>query len=91
MTVTENASMLNVNDKKSYCKKVEHYLKGHQHEDTLAIYKLRNNKPLTKQVVEYLERMLWEELGSKEQYEKDYGDTPIIKLVRKIVGKTCFV
>ena len=86
MTVAENASMLNVNDLKSYRKKVEYYLKENQHEDTLAIYKLRNNKPLTKQDVAYLERILWEELGSKEQYEKDYGDTPVTKLVRKIVG-----
>lgn len=86
MTVAENASMLNVNDLKSYSKKVEHYLKENQHEDKLAIYKLRNNKPLTKQDVEFLERILWEELGSKEQYEKDYGDTPVTKLVRKIVG-----
>ena len=86
MTVAENASMLNVNDLKSYRKKVEHYLKENQHEDKLAIYKLRNNKPLTKQDVEYLERILWEELGSREQYEKDYGDTPVTKLVRKIVG-----
>lgn len=86
MTVAENASMLNVNDLKSYRKKVEHYLKENQHEDKLAIYKLRNNKPLTKQDVDYLERILWEELGSKEQYVKDYGDTPVTKLVRKIVG-----
>lgn len=86
MTVAENASILNVNDLKSYGKKVEHYLKEHQHEDTLAIYKLRNNKPLTKQDVEYLEQILWNELGSKEQYEKDYGDTSVTMLVRKIVG-----
>lgn len=86
MTFTENESILNVNDLKSYRKKVEHYLKEHQHEDTLAIYKLRNNKPLTKQDVAYLEQILWEELGSKEQYEKDYGDTPVTKLVRKVVG-----
>ncbi|MBT2716971.1 DEAD/DEAH box helicase family protein [Bacillus sp. ISL-57] len=84
--VKENASILNVNDLQSYRKKVEHYLKEHQHEDTLAIYKLRNNEPLTKQDVEYLEHILWNELGSKEQYEKDFGDTPITKLVRKIVG-----
>ncbi|PQD94385.1 DEAD/DEAH box helicase [Pradoshia eiseniae] len=84
--VTENESILNVNDLQSYRKKVEHYLKEHQHEDTLAIYKLRNNKHLTKQDVEYLEHILWTELGSREQYEKDFGDTPITKLVRKIVG-----
>ena len=33
-----------------------------------------------------LERILWNELGLKEDYEKEYGDTPIGRLVRKIVG-----
>ena len=33
-----------------------------------------------------LERILWNELGSKEDYRKEYGDTPVGRLVRKIVG-----
>ncbi len=37
-----HSSMYNVNDLKSYRKKVEFYLK--EHKDELAIYKLRNNK-----------------------------------------------
>lgn len=86
MKVNENESMLYVNDLKSYRQKVEYYLKEHQYEDTLPIYKLRNNKSLTKQDVEQLEEILWNDLGSKEQYEKDYGDTPVMKLVRDIVG-----
>ncbi|KGR80088.1 DEAD/DEAH box helicase family protein [Ureibacillus manganicus] len=84
LEVNENTSMYNVNDLKSYRKKVHHYLKEHQ--DQLAIYKLRNNKPLTKQDVEMLEGILWNELGSKAEYENDFGDTPITKLVRNIVG-----
>lgn len=81
---TENNSILDVNDLQSYRQKVEHYLKEHQ--DQIAIYKLRHNKELTKQDVETLEEILWKELGSKEQYEKDFGDTPITRLVRNIVG-----
>lgn len=81
---TENSSILDVNDLQSYRQKVEHYLKEHQ--DQIAIYKLRHNKELTKQDVETLEEILWHELGSKEQYEKDFGDTPITILVRNIVG-----
>lgn len=80
----ENESLLDVNNLKSYRQKVEHYLKEHQ--DQLAIYKLRHNKELTKQDVEMLEDILWKELGSKKQYEKDFGNTPITKLVRNIVG-----
>lgn len=81
---TVNSSILDVNDLQSYRQKVEHYLKEHQ--DQIAIYKLRHNKELTRQDVETLEKVLWFELGSKEQYEKDYGDTPITRLVRNIVG-----
>ncbi|MEN3156670.1 DEAD/DEAH box helicase family protein [Priestia aryabhattai] len=80
----ENSSLLDVNNLKSYRQKVEHYLKEHQ--DQLAIYKLRHNKELTRQDVKMLENILWNQLGSREQYEKDFGDTPITKLVRNIVG-----
>ena len=84
LEVSENGAMYNSNDLKDYKKKVEHYLKAHQ--DELAIYKLRNNKQLTKEDMKTLERIMWEELGSKAEYEKEYGDTPVSKLVRKIVG-----
>lgn len=33
-----------------------------------------------------LEDIPWKELGSKEDYQKEYGDTPIGRLVRQIVG-----
>ncbi|MEF9960492.1 MAG: type I restriction-modification enzyme R subunit C-terminal domain-containing protein [Niameybacter sp.] len=84
LEINENGAMYNSNDLKDYKKKVEHYLKAHQ--DELAIYKLRNNKQLTQQDLKTLERIMWEELGSKAEYEKEYGTTPISKLVRKIVG-----
>lgn len=84
LEVKENGPMYNVNDLKSYKKKVHHYL--NQHKDQMAIYKLNNNKALTAQDVEMLENILWNELGTKEDYEKDFGDTPITKLVRQIVG-----
>lgn len=72
------------NDLQNYRKKVNQYLKEHQ--DQTAIYKLRYNKPLTKQDVETLEGILWTELGTQEEYKKEFGDTPIAKLVRQIVG-----
>lgn len=84
LEINENGAMYNSNDLKDYKKKVEHYLKGHQ--DEIAIYKLRNNKQLTQDDMKILEHIMWEELGSKAEYEKEYGDTPITKLVRKIVG-----
>ena len=72
------------NDLKNYKKKVEFYLK--EHEDHMSVYKLRNNKKLNETDMKELERILWTELGSKDDYIKEYGDTPIGHLVRKIVG-----
>ncbi|MBE6262825.1 MAG: DUF4145 domain-containing protein [Prevotella sp.] len=68
----------------NYRKKVEYYLK--EHEDNLSVFKLRNNKRLTAEDMKELERILWSELGTKEDYEKEYGDKPIGRLVRQIVG-----
>lgn len=72
------------NDLKNYKKKVEFYLK--EHSDNISVYKLRNNKKLNETDMKELERILWTEIGSKEDYIKEYGDTPIGILVRKIVG-----
>lgn len=72
------------NDLKNYRKKVEFYLK--EHSDRISVYKLRNNKKLSEADLKELERILWTELGSKEDYIKEYGDTPIGRLVRRIVG-----
>ena len=72
------------NDLKNYRKKVEFYLK--EHSDRLSVYKLKNNKKLSEADLKELERILWTELGSKDDYIKEYGDTPIGRLVRQIVG-----
>ena len=80
----KNESMYNVNDLKNYRKKVEHYLSGHR--DEMVIYKLRNNKKLTKEDINHLEDIMFEELGSKSDYEREFGDTPVTKLVRNLVG-----
>ena len=76
--------MYNVNDLKNYRKKVEHYLS--EHKDEMAIYKLRNNKKLTKEDIKHLENIMFMELGSKSDYEKEFGNTPVTKLVRNLVG-----
>lgn len=71
-------------DLENYRKKVEFYLK--EHRDKISVFKLRNNKPLSETDLKELERILWQELGSKSDYEKEYGDTPVGRLVRRIVG-----
>ena len=80
----ENSSIYNVNDLKNYRKKVEHYL--NEHKDEMSIYKLRNNKRLTKQDIKTLEDIMFNKLGSQSDYEREFGDTPVTKLVRNIVG-----
>lgn len=69
-------------DFEDYRKKVNRYVE--EHGDTLAIHKLKHNIPLT--AVDYgeLERILTEELGNKEDYQREYGDTPFGLLIRKI-------
>ncbi|RDU22597.1 DEAD/DEAH box helicase family protein [Anaerosacchariphilus polymeriproducens] len=84
VSINEGDSLHMSNDLKNYKKKVEFYLKEHQ--DNLAVNKIRRNKKLTQTDLQELERILWTELGSKIDYEKEYGDTPIGRLVRKIVG-----
>ncbi len=86
MIVAEDSggAIYNANDLKNYRKKVEHYLK--EHKDDMAVFKLRNNKKLTKQDIQTLEDLMWNVLGSASDYEKEFGDMPVGKLVRKIVG-----
>lgn len=60
---------------KNYKAKAEFYVR--QHQDNIAIAKLKMNKPLTEMDVESLEQILWEEVGSKNDYEKEYGHKPI--------------
>ena len=80
----EGEPIYTTNELTDYRKKVEFYLK--EHADNLSVYKLRNNKKLNGTDMKELERILWNELGSREDYTKEYGDTPIGLLVRKIVG-----
>lgn len=36
--------------------------------------------------MKHLENLLWIDLGSKDDYRLHFGDTPITRLIRKIVG-----
>ena len=36
--------------------------------------------------IEVLEQVLWSDLGTKEEYEQEYGSKPLGELVREIVG-----
>ncbi|MBR2131054.1 MAG: DEAD/DEAH box helicase family protein, partial [Oscillospiraceae bacterium] len=69
-------------DFEDYRAKVNRYV--NEHGNTLAIYKLTHNIPLAIGDYQELERVLTSELGSKEDYAREFGDTPFGLLVRKI-------
>ncbi len=73
-----------VNDMCNYRKKVNIYL--HEHEDDLAIYKLRNNMELTSSDIRYFEKLLWEDLGTKSDYEREFGEESLLTIVSSLVG-----
>ena len=69
-------------DFEDYRKKVNRYVE--ENGNAIAIYKLKNNIPLSEGDYKELERILTSELG-KEDYEREFGDTPFGLLIRKIV------
>ena len=77
-------SELENDELKNYKAKAEFYVR--QHQDHLVIAKLKTNKPLTELDVKTLEDILWGEVGSKEDYEKEIGEKPLGEFVREIVG-----
>ncbi len=69
-------------DFEDYRDKVNRYIG--EHGNTLAIHKLTHNIKLSEGDYKELERVLTSELGSKEDYQREFGDTPFGLLVRKI-------
>ena len=69
---------------KNYKAKAEFYVR--QHQDNSAIAKLKSNQPLTEDDIEELEKILWSEVGTKEEYTAEYGEKPLGEFVREIVG-----
>ena len=84
LDVSWNESELENDDLKNYKAKAEYYIREHQ--DNEAIKKLKSNIPLSHDDIEAPEKVLWSELGTKEEYEQEYGSKPLGELVREIVG-----
>lgn len=72
------------NDLENYKVRVEYYVR--QHQDNYVISKLKKNQPLTEKDVDELEKILWRELGTKEDYEAEFGRKPLGEFVREMVG-----
>ena len=77
-------SELENDELKNYKAKAEYYIR--QHQDNIAIAKLKKNKPLTATDIETLENVMWSEIGTKEDYEHEIGEKPLGEFVREIVG-----
>ena len=77
-------SELENDDLKDYKAKAEFYVR--QHQDNAVIAKLKSNVPLTGEDVKVLEGILWSEVGTKQEYEAEYGAKPLGEFVREIVG-----
>ena len=84
LSVEWRDSELENDELKNYKAKAEYYVR--QHQDNIVIAKLKTNKPLTSQDISALESILWSELGTKEDYEAEYGTKPLGEFVREIVG-----
>ena len=84
LSIDWKESELESDDLKNYKAKAEYYV--WQHQDNAVIAKLKNNVPLTSADIKVLEEILWSEVGTKQDYEAEYGQKPLGEFVREIVG-----
>lgn len=84
LSVDWKESELENDDLKNYKAKAEFYIR--QHLDNEVISKLKSNIPLDENDIKALEKILWNDLGTKEDYEAEYGAKPLGEFVREIIG-----
>lgn len=84
LSIEWKESELENDDLKNYKAKAEYYVR--QHQDNAVITKLKENIPMTSDDVKVLEDILWSEIGTKQEYEAEYGEKPLGEFVREIVG-----
>ena len=84
LSIEWKESELENDDLRNYKAKAEYYIR--QHQDHIAIAKLKTNIPLNAMDIQSLERILWSEVGTRQEYEAEYGQKPLGEFVREIVG-----
>jgi type I restriction enzyme R subunit len=82
LSIREGLPMDQAYDFEDYRLKVNRYIERNR--DHLAIHKLRNNIPLTAADYEGLEKIFTGELGTADDYQREFKDTPLGLLVRKV-------
>lgn len=85
ISVEEHGTEFFANDLSSYKEKVENYIKISVKDDEV-LQKIYRNEILSQDDISSLEKILWQDLGTREDYEKEFGDMKILKLIRKING-----
>lgn len=84
--VTEPDIMATYPNLQSYKDRVEAFIRKNRSEN-LVIDKLYKNLPITPAELDLLEQFLFNEaLESKERFVKEYGEQPLGKFVRNIIG-----
>ena len=71
MSIEWKEAELENDELKNYKAKAEFYIR--QHQDNIAIAKLKTNQPLTSTDIESLEKILWKEVGTRSDYEQEMG------------------
>ena len=84
LSVEWHESELETEDLRNYREKAEFYLS--QHPDYTAVRKLKSNEPLDQSDMKELETILWEQVGTKADYEAEYKEKPLGVFVREIIG-----
>lgn len=84
LSIEWKQSELENDDLQNYKMRAEFYVRQHQNE--LAIAKLKMNVPLTDSDITQIEEILWSEVGTKQDYEAEYGKKPLGEFIREIVG-----
>lgn len=54
--------------------------------DVRCFDKMKHNIPLDDQDILELQKICWEEIGTKDEYVESYGDTPLQRALREITG-----
>jgi type I restriction enzyme R subunit len=83
--VTEFNILPTYTSMQSYRDRVESFIRNNK--DYLVIYKIQNNIQITGEELHLLENMLFSGgVGSKAEYQKEYGNMPLGKFIRSLLG-----
>ncbi|OKL36691.1 DEAD/DEAH box helicase family protein [Domibacillus mangrovi] len=84
--IDEDSEMPVTTDWRDYKIEVNRFIR--QHQDHITIQKIHNNKQITAQDIEELEKILFNEGNlTKEKYEKEFGsERPLSLFIREVLG-----